>query len=183
MLRSLSRLREAFPARAAARPADDLLVAANILLGIVLVGVILALAFGAIALVVQVARLGEALLVSPLDPVWAPVNRLLFGLGALLLVEAVIGSLLAMIGAVGRGEAFARDNVSRMETIACDVLGLQVLGLVAATAGVPVGTGIAGIDLGVGLTPAGLALVLVLFVLARVFREGARLREEAEGTV
>jgi len=183
MLRAISRLREEFSGRASPPPVDGLLGAARVLLFIVLAGVILAIAFDAIGLVVRIARLGDALLVSPLEPVWDPVNRLAFELAALFLVAGIVGSLLAMIGAVGRGEAFALDNVGRMETIAYDVLGLQVLGLVAARAGFPIGAGIVGIDLGVGLTPAGLAFVLVLFVLARVFREGTRLREELEGTV
>ena len=34
-----------------------------------------------------------------------------------------------------------------------------------------------------GISVGGLILVLILFVLARVFREGARLREEVEGTI
>ena len=34
-----------------------------------------------------------------------------------------------------------------------------------------------------GISLAGLLLALVLFILARVFREGARMREDLEGTV
>jgi hypothetical protein len=35
----------------------------------------------------------------------------------------------------------------------------------------------------IGLSLGGILMALVLFILARVFREGARMREELEGTV
>jgi len=34
-----------------------------------------------------------------------------------------------------------------------------------------------------GIDPSGILLALILFILARVFREGARMREDLEGTV
>jgi hypothetical protein len=48
---------------------------------------------------------------------------------------------------------------------------------------VPVGGDINGFDIGFGLSPAGVAFVLLLFILARVFRQGAAMRDDLEGTV
>ena len=39
------------------------------------------------------------------------------------------------------------------------------------------------IDVDVGLDGGGILLILVLFILARVFRQGSAMREELEGTV
>ena len=39
------------------------------------------------------------------------------------------------------------------------------------------------VDLDIGLDPGALLLILVLFILARVFERGADLRRDAEGTV
>jgi hypothetical protein len=41
----------------------------------------------------------------------------------------------------------------------------------------------ADLDINIGFSGSGLVLMLVLFILSRIFRHGAAMREELEGTV
>jgi hypothetical protein len=178
-----AQVRDDFSGTAARSGIDPLLTAARVLLYVLLVSVVIALVWTVIGLVVHVVSYNSALLVPPSDPLWRPVGRALFGLAALSMIQAIIYHQLAMIRAVAAGEAFAPGNVGRVEKIAGDVLGLQILGTFAHIIGVQVGGDIDGFDLAVGLSPAGVAFVLLLYILARVFRQGAAMREELEGTV
>lgn len=176
----LAQLREDFASRTGI---DPLLTAARVLLYLLLIGVVVALVVTVIGLVTYVVVENRALAAPLDDPVWRPVGQALLGFAALSLVQAIIHHLLAMIRAVAGGAAFEPGNVGRMETIAGHVLGLQIVGTFARMIGLPVGSDIAGFDIGFGLSPAGIAFVLLLFILARVFRQGAAMREDLEGTV
>jgi hypothetical protein len=179
----IAQVRDDFSGVTARSGIDPLLTAARVLLYVLLIGVVISLVVTVIGIVLQVIGQNVALIAPPSDPVWRPIGRLLLGFIALCLVQTIVHHLLAMIRAVAHGEAFAPANVGRIEKIAGHVLGLQVLGTFARIVRLPVGGEIAGFDLGVALSPAGIAFVLLLFILARVFRQGAAMREELEGTV
>ncbi len=94
--------------------------------------------------------------------------------------------LLKIIDSVGEGDPFAPANAERLNRMAWISLGgyfatwplgaLMVwLGEIARKAGENV-----DVDLDIG---GGLLLSLVLFILARVFRHGAAMRDDLEGTV
>ena len=99
-----------------------------------------------------------------------------------MLVQVALKRLLAIVETVSAGDPFVLLNAERLKTIAWSILGLEVL------------------HLGVGIIARGMSrihpldiewqfnltrwlVVLLLFVLARVFEQGARMRDELEGMV
>jgi hypothetical protein len=88
-----------------------------------------------------------------------------------------------IIDSVGQGEAFAPENAERLANMGWLTVGVEALSVPAGVVAAYVAkhTHSSHIDLGFSLN--GILLALVLFILARVFREGARMREELEGTV
>ena len=121
----------------------------------------------------------------------AQADRIIFGLHVIagigligvVLNHLVLTRLIAMVDSVRRGDPFIRANAERLRWIAWSLLGLQIIGLVIA--------GIAGalsrpghpIDIDAGPSIAGWLAVLIAFILARVFAEGALMREDLEATV
>ena len=119
---------------------------------------------------------------------------------ALPIVMLAVAALLALgvyflvllrriVNSVGEGDPFVPVNASRLSRMGWAVLAGQVLSI-------PVGRAVLWIAMIVadekdhvhvgddfGFTSSSLLLMLVLFILARVFRRGAAMREELEGTV
>ena len=107
---------------------------------------------------------------------------MIMGIGAVSVVHVVLTRLLAIVDSVAVGNAFELINAHRLTVIAWAVLGLELLhfaiGVVAAMAS----TAAAPLDISWGLSVTRWLAVL-LFVLARVFEQGARMRDDLEGTV
>ena len=162
---------------------DGLLIAAKVLLYVLLAGLILAFVMSIVGLVSYIAAQGSALLVSPLEPVWRPVSRLLIGLVALDTGIGIVLRLMGLIDSVEDGEAFALANAERLEWIGGAVIGLMALGFFARMIGVVVRGDINGFPLSIDPAPGGVAIALLLFILARVFRKGAEMQTDLEGTV
>lgn len=163
-------------------PIDPLLTAARILLIVLLAGVALtalAVVFGVAA---HIGVSGIPATRGLADPAWRPISGALFAMGALWLVADTVLALLAMIAAVARDAAFERANVTRLERIAHNTIGLAILGVIADLAGTPIGGSINGFDIGVDL-PASIGFALLIFILARVFRKGAAMRDDLAGVV
>ena len=123
-------------------------------------------------------------------------------IGAILILLAGVAALLALgvyflvllrriVLSVGDGDPFIPENAERLSRMGWTVLVGQV-------ASIPVGAmvlwiasliedstddAVAGLRADFGFSGSGLLLMLVLFILARVFRRGAEMREELEGTV
>lgn len=95
----------------------------------------------------------------------------------------LLGRLLAMLKTVEAGEPFVADNAERLRVIAWSLLAIQIcdLGFGWATESMNLAAGERFGAWSPGLT--GWVAVLLCFVLARVFREGTRLRSEAELTI
>ena len=91
--------------------------------------------------------------------------------------------LLAIVKTVGTGDPFIAENARRMQQIAWAVLGLELLrlgvGIIAASASFKT----AGVHIGWKFSPTPWLAVLLLFVLAQVFDNGSRMREDLDGTV
>jgi len=84
------------------------------------------------------------------------------------------------------GDPFVADNAERLKRIGWLLLGVMVVEFLSSTAvaGIAPDNNIAGhIDGGDGPSLAGCLAVLLIFVLARIFRHGAEMRAELEGTV
>ena len=120
-----------------------------------------------------------------LDPdVVLPVMRLwvVAGLPMFAAMHIMLSRLLAMIGTVRAGEPFVPENAARLRTIAWCLLVVQLFEL-ACGLFIAILTR-AGVDIG-DWDPSlsGWIAVLLVFVLARVFEEGARIRADLEGMV
>lgn len=162
---------------------DPVLLAARILLYVLLVGLIIGMVMSVVGLLTFVAGNANDLLRPPSASIWVTPSRLIVALIALGLLVGIVTRLLAMIGTVERKDSLSTDNADRIEQIAGSMLGLQLLGFFGRMIGIPVSGHINGFDLGVSLSPGGVAVVLLLFILARVFRQGATMRDDLEGTV
>lgn len=92
-----------------------------------------------------------------------------------------------IVNSVGEGDPFIPENANRLSRMGW----VAIIGQAAA---VPVGiaaiwiAGIAAdsdehIHADFGFSGSGVLLVLILFILARVFRKGTEMREDLEGTV
>jgi hypothetical protein len=106
----------------------------------------------------------------------------------ILFVAAYIGGLLLVdrlrrvFEALTAGDPFRPENVNRLRTVGFALIVMEGLGLMIhrlAAALAPAKT--TSVSLSLNLT--GAFAILVVFVLAEVFREGARLRREAELTI
>jgi hypothetical protein len=105
------------------------------------------------------------------------------GLVAIPLNYAILARLLAIVRTVRGGDPFVEDNASRLQAIAWVLLTLQLLGLVIEAIARYVAVPGRPLDLDAGFSVNGWLAVLLTFVLARVFAEGARMRDDLEGTV
>ncbi len=105
------------------------------------------------------------------------------GLVAVPLNLGVLKRLVAMVQTVRAGDAFVTTNATRLQTIAWLLLGQQLLSVVIGLIGTSISTPGHALNLDAGFSPSGWLAVLLTFVLARVFAEGARMRDDLEGTV
>jgi hypothetical protein len=103
------------------------------------------------------------------------------GLFAFPLVHIVLARLLAMVATVREGDPFVPVNARRLTAIAWALLGLQILHLGFGAMAAWLSRPNARIDW--SFSWSGWLAVLLIFVLARVFEQGARMREDLEGTV
>ena len=105
------------------------------------------------------------------------------GLAAIPLNDAVLRRMLAIVETVRAGDPFVATNASRLQAIAWVLLTLQLLGLVVDTIAKLVSIPGRPLHLDAGSSISGWLAVFLTFVLARVFAEGTRMREELDGTV
>lgn len=95
----------------------------------------------------------------------------------------ILKRLLAMVETVRAGDPFLAANAYRLQAIAWLLLALQLLSLVIAAIAMAISTPEHPVNLDAGFSLSGWLAVLLTFVLARVFAEGALMREDLEGTV
>jgi Protein of unknown function (DUF2975) len=105
------------------------------------------------------------------------------GLAAIPLNYIVLKRLLAIVETVREGDPFVAANASRLQTIAWSLLALQLFSLVIGAIGKAVSTPAHPVHLDAGFSINGWLAVLLTFLLARVFAEGALMREDLKGTV
>jgi hypothetical protein len=95
----------------------------------------------------------------------------------------VLKRLLAIVETVRAGDPFVAANAFRLQTIAWTLLALQILSVVIGAIGKGVSTPAHPVHLDAGFSISGWLAVLLTFLLARVFAEGALMREDLKGTV
>jgi hypothetical protein len=105
------------------------------------------------------------------------------GLAAIPLNHAVLKRLLAIVETVRGGDPFVAANASRLQAIAWVLLALNLLSIVIGAIADTVSTPAHPLHISAGFSINGWLAVLLTFLLARVFAEGALMREDLEGTV
>jgi Protein of unknown function (DUF2975) len=105
------------------------------------------------------------------------------GLLAVPLNHLILTRLLRMVETVSRGDPFVAANAYRLQAIAWALLALQILSIVIGGIGKGIASPQFPLHLDAGFSVNGWLAVILTFVLARVFAEGALMREDLEGTV
>lgn len=177
------------------KPRDPLLAAARFIL-VVMMGLMAFVAAVCTALLPLAPLLFKDKLVPALLGQGFPPETfvLLMAVCAIVAVCAALGFLFfrhlyRIVGSVGEGDPFNPVNAERLSAMGWIVVAVQVavIPLAAMVAWVAVHAEkldpTSHINVGGGFDLGGILLALILFILARVFREGARMREELEGTV
>ncbi|MBW4331345.1 DUF2975 domain-containing protein [Stakelama sp. CBK3Z-3] len=90
--------------------------------------------------------------------------------------------LIAILDAARAGEPFAMVNADRLRTVAWAMLAIQILDLCAGALAITLSK-ISDEYFGWSFGLSGWLAVLLLFVLARIFRIGAAMQEDLVGTV
>ena len=105
------------------------------------------------------------------------------GVVAAPITNAILTRLLWIVETVRAGDPFVTENASRLQTIAWSVLALALSRFVVVGIANSVSTPARPIHIDWNLSITPWLAVLLLFVLARVFDHGARMREDLAGTV
>ena len=108
---------------------------------------------------------------------------MVIGICSIPFVHFVLTRLLMFVETVRTGNPFAAANAHRFQMIAWALLALGALNLVVRAVAASVSSPAVPLHVGEGYSFALWLVVLLLFVLARAFEDGARMREELEGTV
>ena len=91
--------------------------------------------------------------------------------------------LYRIIGTVGEGDPFVPDNAARLQAMGWISIAVHVVAIPASALAKWTQAVTRDLHFQLDVSLAGLFLALVLFILARIFREGTRMREDLEGTV
>jgi hypothetical protein len=118
-------------------------------------------------------------------------DRLIMGMRAIMALGLVViplnylilKRLLAIVETVRAGDPFVAANAARLQAIAWALLVLQLLGMVIDAIAKSISTPEHPVNLDAGFSINGWLAVLLTFLLARVFAQGAHMREDLEGTV
>lgn len=178
------------------KPNDLLLLAGKILtiigqIAIAIGGVALTIAIPAILIFrdrIQAEVVEEFGTASASLPIFAIVGIMFLGLVLLAIAWVFLSKLRAIIASVGEGDPFVPENADRLTVMAWLSLGAQVLMIPAGGLGLFLARWAdevehEGITIDAGMDLEGFLMVVVLFILARVFKHGADMRDDLEGTV
>ena len=108
---------------------------------------------------------------------------MVIGIAGTPIAYVVFSRLLRIVESVRTGEPFIMDNAGRLRTIAWALLGLELLHICVVVIASAVSTKEVPLRINGNFDLTGWLAILLLFVLAQVFLEGTRMREDLEGTV
>jgi hypothetical protein len=95
----------------------------------------------------------------------------------------VLSRLLRIVDSVRAGKPFEAENAHRLRVIAWALLALEALHLCVVAIASAVSTKEVPLRISDNFDLTGWLAILLLFVLAQVFLEGTRMRDDLEGTV
>ena len=96
---------------------------------------------------------------------------------------AIFKRLLAIVETVRAGDPFVEANAYHLQTIAWALMGIQLLSIVIGAIVRRISTPEHPVHINAGFSVNGWLAVLLTFLLARVFAEGAMMREDLAGMV
>ncbi|WP_447725463.1 DUF2975 domain-containing protein [Sphingomonas koreensis] len=169
-----------------ARPRDPLLTGTRWLLRIAMAGMTFAIAVAAAAVGGLLAfpdKVAPRLADAPPGTLWWAIVAVMIVIAILALSIRFTVDLSRIVATVGHDDPFQPENADRLDRMAWVSLIVQLCGFVLAPV---VGQIAAYIGEGrndYAVSFSGFVLTLVLFILARVFRHGAAMRADLEGTV
>lgn len=108
---------------------------------------------------------------------------MVIGICAVPVVHFVLTRLLMIVATVSTGDPFVAANAARLTAIAWAVLALELIHFAVGAIAASVSSAAVPLNISWGFSLTRWLVVLLLFVLARVFEQGTRMREELEGTV
>lgn len=175
------------------RSTDPLLTGAKVIVALLIalsifIMVMLTIAVGAILtagrsdLQAELAAAG-----APDFAFWIVALAIAMMIGLAWLAYRFMRDLWAVIGSVDAGDPFRPENANLLSRMGRTALGAYItaflIALQAAWLAQFEPKGALDLDVNIDLGAGGLLLILTLFILARVFRHGAAMREDLEGTV
>ena len=108
---------------------------------------------------------------------------MVIGIAGVPVAYVVLSRLRAIVDTVREGDPFVSANARRLQTIAWAYLGLELLHVAVGVVAAGSGSAAQPLDVDWSFSITPWVAVLLLFVLARVFDHGARMRADLEGTV
>ena len=175
----------------AVRPKDPLLAAGKIVT--TLVSALLLLVAVVLVITIPALLFSYKHVAQALDGNAANLPLVLTAIAGLLALGAAVMAaafkffryLGKIIDTVGQGDPFVNENANRLEKMGWIAAAFQVAAIPMTMAVAYLQTQFPDQDirLDIELSPTGILLAIVLFILARVFRQGSAMRDELEGTV
>ena len=98
------------------------------------------------------------------------------------ITHVLLIQLKAIVESVRVGEAFVVGNAARLRTMGWALVGLEVVKAAIASVAARTLSG-TGVDMQSDFSITPWLAILLLFVLAQVFEDGARMRDDLSGTV
>jgi len=170
------------------RPRDPLLAIARIAFGFVTgLSLIAAVTFSLLVPFVLATR--DKVLAwlvaqgAPPEAIWGVVSLQLLAAAAAVFAFYFFRHFYRIIDTVGEGDPFVPANAGRLMAMGWISIAGNVLSIPLNLVSQWLSQFSDRFHVDFGMSFAGLLLALVFFILARVFREGARMREDLEGTV
>lgn len=108
---------------------------------------------------------------------------MVIGIASVPIVALVFNRLLRIVESVRAGEPFVEENALRLRVIAWSLLALEVLHICVVAIASAVSTNEVPLRMGGDFSITSWLAILLLFVLAQVFLQGTRMRDDLEGTV
>ena len=117
------------------------------------------------------------------DVIGAILAVMVLVVGIVVLAFLFLRQLRRIVDTVRQGDPFIPENAARLRSMAWLSIVLQLVALAAGALTLWLEEATKEFQANFDVSIGGILLPLVLFILARVFRRGAEMREELEGTV
>lgn len=164
-------------ALAVSRKVLRVVIKLNLLMGVLILALLIA------SLVAEGPVMG-ALGAKPSSTLYLGMRLIMvIGIFSVPLAHVVLTRLLEIVETVRLGDPFVAENAARLETIAWVVLGLELLHFAVGAIASAASSAAHPLDIDWNFSVTRWLAVLLLFVLARVFEQGTRMREDLQGTV